>query len=147
MHEAVQSVIDQADIFIGVAAVADYRPTIAANQKIKKNQDGQRSLTLEFIENPDIIKAVAQRPNRPFTVGFAAETEHLVAHAKQKLVNKQLDLVVANNVANTDIGFNADDNAITVVYHDGSKVLPMMSKRALSERLVEIIAQSLSSTS
>jgi len=146
MHEAVQSVIDQADIFIGVAAVADYRPTIAANQKIKKNQDGQRSLTLEFIENPDIIKAVAQRPNRPFTVGFAAETEHLDTHAKQKLVNKQLDLVVANNVANTDIGFNADDNAITVVYHDGSKVLPMMSKRALSERLVEIIAQRLSST-
>jgi phosphopantothenoylcysteine decarboxylase/phosphopantothenate--cysteine ligase len=147
MHEAVQSVIDQADVFIGVAAVADYRPTIAANQKIKKNQDGQRSLTLEFIENPDIIKAVAQRPNRPFTVGFAAETEHLETHAKQKLVNKQLDLVVANNVANTDIGFNADDNAITVVYHDGSKVLPMMSKRALSERLVEIIAQRLSSTS
>ena len=146
MHEAVQSVIDQADIFIGVAAVADYRPTIAANQKIKKNQDGQRSLTLEFIENPDIIKAVAQRPNRPFTVGFAAETEHLETHAKQKLVNKQLDLVVANNVANTDIGFNADDNAITVVYHDGSRVLPMMSKRALSERLVEIIAQRLSST-
>jgi phosphopantothenoylcysteine decarboxylase/phosphopantothenate--cysteine ligase len=140
-------VIDQADVFIGVAAVADYRPTIAANQKIKKNQDGQRSLTLEFIENPDIIKAVAQRPNRPFTVGFAAETEHLETHAKQKLVNKQLDLVVANNVANTDIGFNADDNAITVVYRDGSKVLPMMSKRALSERLVEIIAQRLSSTS
>ena len=147
MHEAVQSVIDQADVFIGVAAVADYRPTIAANQKIKKNQDGQRSLTLEFIENPDIIIAVAQRPNRPFTIGFAAETEHLETHAKQKLVNKQLDLVVANNVANTDIGFNADDNAITVVYHDGSKVLPMMSKRALSERLVEIIAQRLSSTS
>ena len=103
-------------------------------------------MTLEFIENPDIIKAVAQRPDRPFTVGFAAETEHLETHAKQKLVNKQLDLVVANNVANTDIGFNADDNAITVVYHDGSKVLPMMSKRALSERLVEIIAQRLSST-
>ena len=144
MHDAVQNVIDRADIFIGVAAVADYRPKLAANQKIKKDQNGHQSLLLEFVENPDIIKAVATRPNRPFTVGFAAETQRLETYARQKLVDKQLDMVVANNVGDTSIGFNADDNAITIVTNHTSQVLPLMSKRALSERLIELIAAQIS---
>jgi len=144
MHDAVQNVIDRADIFIGVAAVADYRPKLAANQKIKKGQNGHQSLLLEFVENPDIIKAVATRPNRPFTVGFAAETQRLETYARQKLVDKQLDMVVANNVGDTSIGFNADVNAITIVTNHTSQVLPLMSKRALSERLIELIAAQIS---
>ncbi|MDA1206078.1 MAG: bifunctional phosphopantothenoylcysteine decarboxylase/phosphopantothenate--cysteine ligase CoaBC [Proteobacteria bacterium] len=144
MHDAVQNVIDRADIFIGVAAVADYRPKLAANQKIKKDQNGHQSLLLEFVENPDIIKAVATRPNRPFTVGFAAETQRLETYARQKLVDKQLDMVVANNVGDTSIGFNADVNAITIVTNHTSQVLPLMSKRALSERLIELIAAQIS---
>jgi len=140
----VQNVIDRADIFIGVAAVADYRPKLAANQKIKKDQNGHQSLLLEFVENPDIIKAVATRPNRPFTVGFAAETQRLETYARQKLVDKQLDMVVANNVGDTSIGFNADVNAITIVTNHTSQVLPLMSKRALSERLIELIAAQIS---
>jgi phosphopantothenoylcysteine decarboxylase/phosphopantothenate--cysteine ligase len=144
MHDAVQNVIDRADIFIGVAAVADYRPKLAANQKIKKDQNGHQSLLLEFVENPDIIKAVATRPNRPFTVGFAAETQRLETYARQKLVDKQLDMVVANNVGDTSIGFNADVNAITIVTNHTSQVLSLMSKRALSERLIELIAAQIS---
>ncbi len=144
MHDAVQNVIDRADIFIGVAAVADYRPKLAANQKIKKDQNGHQSLLLEFVENPDIIKAVATRPNRPFTVGFAAETQRLETYARQKLVDKQLDMVVANNVGDTSIGFNADVNAITIVTNHTSQILPLMSKRALSERLIELIAAQIS---
>jgi len=144
MHDAVQNVIDRADIFIGVAAVADYRPKLAANQKIKKGQNGHQSLLLEFVENPDIIKAVATRPNRPFTVGFAAETQRLETYARQKLVDKQLDMVVANNVGDTSIGFNADVNAITIVTNHTSQVLSLMSKRALSERLIELIAAQIS---
>ena len=144
MHEAVQARIALTDVFIGVAAVADYRPKLVQQHKIKKDQNGHRTLTLELVENPDVIAEVAMRTDKPFTIGFAAETEHVEAYARKKLIDKNLDMIVANNVANTDIGFNSDGNAITVYFQDRAVDLPMMSKRALSEHLVELISLRLS---
>lgn len=144
MHEAVQARIALTDVFIGVAAVADYRPKLVQQHKIKKDQNGHRTLTLELVENPDVIAEVAMRTDKPFTIGFAAETEHVEAYARKKLIDKNLDMIVANNVANTDIGFNSDVNAITVYFQDRAVDLPMMSKRALSEHLVELISLRLS---
>ena len=144
MHEAVQARIALTDVFIGVAAVADYRPKLVQQHKIKKDQGGLRTLTLELIENPDVIAEVARRADKPFTVGFAAETEHIEAYARKKLIDKNLDMIVANNVGNTDIGFNSDSNAITVYCRDTAVELPVMSKRALSQQIVELISQKLS---
>ena len=143
MHEAVQARIALTDVFIGVAAVADYRPKLVQPHKIKKDQNGQRALTLELVENPDVIAEVTQRADKPFTIGFAAETEQIEAYARKKLIDKKLDMIVANNVGNTDIGFNSDVNAITVYFEDRAIDLPKMSKRALSEQLVELISQQL----
>ena len=143
MHEAVQARVTDADVFIGVAAVADYRPTLTLSQKIKKEAHGKPTLTLELMENPDIIAEVAARDDKPFTVGFAAETENLEAYARKKLAQKNLDMIVANNVSNTEIGFNSDQNAITLYEKNSSLDLPMMSKRALSEKLIERIAEHL----
>jgi phosphopantothenoylcysteine decarboxylase/phosphopantothenate--cysteine ligase len=100
-------------------------------------------LHLELVENPDVIAEVAKRADKPFTIGFAAETEQVEAYARKKLIDKKLDMIVANNVSNTDIGFNSDVNAITVYFQDRAIDLPKMSKRILSEHLVELISQQL----
>jgi len=107
MHDAVHKRIDDADIFIGVAAVADYRPVRVAAAKIKKTAE---HLTLELVRNPDILASVAALPRAPFTVGFAAETEYLEAAARAKLAAKNVDLICANLVAGTEGGFGADEN-------------------------------------
>lgn len=140
MHDAVMENLNDCDIFIGVAAVADYRPRTTADQKIKK-VNGENVLTLELIENPDIVAAVANQTPKPFTVGFAAETENLVDYARKKLVAKKLDLIVANDVSNQSIGFNSDNNATTILWSGGELGLPMMSKRTLSRRIITLIAE------
>ncbi|MEK9749332.1 MAG: bifunctional phosphopantothenoylcysteine decarboxylase/phosphopantothenate--cysteine ligase CoaBC [Pseudomonadales bacterium] len=147
MHEAVQARLPETDIMIGVAAVSDYRPKMVETQKIKKGQCGERTLTLELVENPDIIAEAAKHPNAPFTVGFAAETENLENYAKRKLLEKNLAMIVANNVANSQIGFNSDANATTIFWAGGEINIPMMSKRALSERLISIIADRIEAAS
>lgn len=147
MHEAVQARLPETDIMIGVAAVSDYRPRMVETQKIKKGQCGERTLTLELVENPDIIAEAAKHPNAPFTVGFAAETENLEDYAKRKLLEKNLAMIVANNVANSQIGFNSDANATTIFWAGGEINIPMMSKRALSERLISIIADRIEAAS
>jgi len=147
MHEAVQARLPETDIMIGVAAVSDYRPRMVETQKIKKGQCGERTLTLELVENPDIIAEAAKHPNAPFTVGFAAETENLENYAKRKLLEKNLAMIVANNVANSQIGFNSDANATTIFWAGGEINIPMMSKRALSERLIAIIADRIEAAS
>ena len=147
MHEAVQARLPETDIVIGVAAVSDYRPQMVEAQKIKKGQCGEPSLTLELVENPDIIAEAAKHPSAPFTVGFAAETEHLEDYAKRKLAGKNLAMIVANNVANTQIGFNSDANATTIFWSGGELSIPMMSKRALSERLIAVIADRIEAAS
>lgn len=138
MLDAVMNVIDGADIFIGVAAVADYRPATTESQKIKKQGDG--SITLQLIQNPDILRTVATLEDRPFTVGFAAETEQVIGNARKKLEAKKLDMIIANDVSNQEIGFNSDDNETTVITSGGEETLTLMSKATLARRIIELIA-------
>ncbi|MFC0336565.1 phosphopantothenoylcysteine decarboxylase / phosphopantothenate--cysteine ligase [Kushneria avicenniae] len=144
MLEAVNATLADCDIFIGCAAVADYRLEEVAEHKLKK-VPGSTALTLNLIENPDIIAAVTHREQPPFTVGFAAETRELARHAHDKLVRKRLDLIVANDVATPGLGFGADDNA-AVLYHlaaSGSEAavtshtLSPRAKRALAQALLD----------
>lgn len=144
MLAAAQQYAQDADVFIGAAAVADYRPQAIATQKIKKTNDD--NLTLTLVKNPDIIATIAQMPNRPLMVGFAAESENLVEYARAKLIRKNLDLVVANNISEAGIGFNSDNNAVTLVDHQGETALNTQSKRVLARELVARIANRLTST-
>ena len=143
MLEAVMSSISDADIFIGVAAVADYKPVSVLNQKIKKS--GGSALTLNLVQNQDILKTVAELPNRPYTVGFAAETENVIEYARAKLTAKNLDMIVANNVADTSIGFNSDHNETTIITRTISGTTEAkqskMSKENLSRKLIELISE------
>ncbi len=137
MREQVMLHIDDCDIFIGCAAVADYRPAETSETKIKK--DGG-DLTLRLIQNPDILAGVAALPNRPFTVGFAAETNDIEKHALRKLRNKNLHMIAANQVGNGR-GFDCNDNALLLLYPDGrQQSLPCQAKCSLACRLVDEIA-------
>lgn len=138
MLAAVEQRLAGCDIFVATAAVADYRPLQQAPQKIKKSAD---SLNLELVKNPDIVATVAARPDKPFTVGFAAETQDVTAYAAQKLKAKNLDMIVANDVSRSDIGFNADDNAVTILWPEGQESLDKMPKEQLARVLAERIAQ------
>ncbi|MBK8306105.1 MAG: bifunctional phosphopantothenoylcysteine decarboxylase/phosphopantothenate--cysteine ligase CoaBC [Gammaproteobacteria bacterium] len=137
MYQSVMACIADCDIFIGCAAVADYRPEQCAAQKIKKTAD---RLDIRMVRNEDIIALVAAREPRPFTVGFAAETTELLANARAKLERKGLDLVIANDVARDDIGFSSDFNEVSVVSRDGVRVLPRQSKDHLARLLIAEIA-------
>jgi len=139
MHAEVMARAADSAIFIGSAAVADYRPENIANAKIKKTSADNIQITM--VKNPDIIAAVASLPNKPFTVGFAAETNAVAEYAQDKLSRKNLDMIVANDVSRSDIGFNADNNEVTVFWPTGSVELPNLSKRELAERLLNLIAQ------
>jgi len=137
MHAAVLEQVAGCDIFISVAAVADYRPGDVAPRKLKKSAAG---LSLELRENPDILAAVASLPNAPFTVGFAAETDMLETHARHKLVAKGIDMIAANSVADGQ-GFDRDDNALQVFWQDGETRLARTGKSRLARQLVEIVAR------
>ncbi|MDN3637927.1 bifunctional phosphopantothenoylcysteine decarboxylase/phosphopantothenate--cysteine ligase CoaBC [Simiduia curdlanivorans] len=130
----------KADIFIGAAAVADYRPETIAEQKIKKQGADTGTTTLTLVQNPDIIATIASDINKPFVVGFAAETENVVSYARSKLIKKRLDLVIANDVSRQDIGFNSDDNAVTLISATGEEYLEPRSKYQLALELVRRIA-------
>ncbi|MCW8091188.1 bifunctional phosphopantothenoylcysteine decarboxylase/phosphopantothenate--cysteine ligase CoaBC [Alteromonas sp. ASW11-130] len=138
MHQRVMQNIDEADIFIATAAVADYRPKQVASQKIKKNND---ELTLTFVKNPDILKDVANLPNAPFTVGFAAESENVETYARKKLVTKKLAMIAANDISAQGLGFNSDKNALHVIWKEGEKKLPATSKTSLAQSLIALIAE------
>ena len=142
MYNAVQQAIQDVDIFIGVAAVADYRPVTVSEQKIKKSAaPSNNGITLELVENPDIIASVANSEPKPFTVGFAAETENIIEYARQKLVAKNLDMIIANDVGDDDIGFNSDQNRTTILWPDRTQEIPIMSKSAMASRIIELIAE------
>jgi phosphopantothenoylcysteine decarboxylase/phosphopantothenate--cysteine ligase len=128
--------IDGVDIFIAAAAVSDYRPANAREQKIKKKST---ELRLDLVKAPDTLASVAKLENGPFTVGFAAETERLREHALAKLRGKQLDLIVANQVGGGR-GFNADENAVEVFWENGERSFPTMDKADLARELVQLIA-------
>jgi len=139
MHAAVMNDIAEQDIFVGVAAVADYRPIDAVDQKIKKLGD---EMTISMVKNPDILADVAKRDDAPFCVGFAAETNNVVDYARSKLERKNLDLIAANHVGGNDTGFGTPDNAITLIGKDSVIELPKQSKQALARTLISAVADS-----
>ena len=135
MFEAVKQYVDSSDIFIGVAAVSDYRAAQPKGQKIKKTGG---NMTLELTPNPDILGYVAALKNPPFCVGFAAETENLRKHALQKRKDKKLPLLVAN-LAQEAIG--ADDNELILFDDTGEHRLPRADKLTLARALLQHVAQ------
>lgn len=132
------------DIFIATAAVADYRVAQVAEHKIKKAGD---ELAVSLVKNPDIVATIAQQQQRPFMVGFAAETQNVEEYAAGKLVAKKLDMIACNDVSRPDIGFASDENAMTVFfaqsYHMNKCELEKASKQVISQQLVECIADAL----
>jgi len=137
MHTKVIENIDSCDIFIATAAVSDYRPEFMEAQKIKKDAD---QLTLSLIKNPDILADVAGRSCKPFCVGFAAETQNLEHYARQKLIRKNLDMMVANPVDNGR-GFDQEDNTLHVFWKDGDKAFATAPKTELARQLIHLIAE------
>nr|WP_086937822.1 bifunctional phosphopantothenoylcysteine decarboxylase/phosphopantothenate--cysteine ligase CoaBC [Thaumasiovibrio occultus] len=142
MLDAVMETVREQDIFIGCAAVADYRAAQAASQKIKKSSHSDE-MTLTLVKNPDIIATVAAlNEQRPFTVGFAAETNNVAEYATSKLARKGLDMICANDVSSSAQGFNSDHNALHLYWPDGDKALPLTTKTALGHQLInEIVAR------
>jgi phosphopantothenoylcysteine decarboxylase/phosphopantothenate--cysteine ligase len=138
MHDAVLARAAQSEVFIAAAAVGDFRPHDIAAQKIKKS--GASTLELSLAQNPDILAEVAALPQRPFVVGFAAETEKVEAHARAKLERKRLDLIAANQVG-SDLGFERDDNALLLLWPGGREQLAQANKRELARQLIARIAQ------
>ena len=142
MHTAALHAVENAgDIFIACAAVADYRVANVMDHKLKKSAD---EMTISLVKNPDILADVAALSSPPFTVGFAAETHDVEHYAKDKLTRKKLHMIAANDVSQSDIGFNQSDNALTVFTADAQIVLPKQDKLALAKELLKIVAQHVS---
>ena len=137
MLAAVERDIDTCDVFIGVAAVADYRPARSETSKIKKQAD---SITLELVRTPDILARVAQQAKRPFTVGFAAETDQAIANAREKLHNKGLDLIAVNQVDEANNPFGSEENRLVLISQTDEIDLGRDSKTVLAEQLISEIA-------
>jgi phosphopantothenoylcysteine decarboxylase/phosphopantothenate--cysteine ligase len=145
MQSAVMNEIQDASVLIMAAAVADFRPSIIADQKIKK---GASQLDLHLEQTDDILKAVAiQKEITGFpkiTIGFAAESQELIANASKKLHEKKLDLIIANNVSSNDAGFEVDTNRVTLLYPNGKKdEMPLLSKSEVAEKVISILLNEL----
>ena len=138
MFDAVLARVDACDIFIASAAVADYTVSAPATQKVKKEG---AALTLVLEPTRDILKTVAARPDAPFTVGFAAETQRLAEYARGKLAAKSLDMIAANLVGRPGTGFESDDNDLSVYWHGGEKQLGKASKHTLARELIALVAE------
>jgi len=137
MLSAVQQHIVGADIFVSAAAVSDYRCCEVSREKIKKTSD---TMALSLSRAPDVLATVSRSESPPFLVGFAAETENVERNALAKLVGKNLDMIAANKVGE-GLGFDKDDNALTVYWNGGQRELALTSKAALARQLVEVIAE------
>ncbi|WP_114634200.1 bifunctional phosphopantothenoylcysteine decarboxylase/phosphopantothenate--cysteine ligase CoaBC [Vibrio splendidus] len=141
MFDAVSTNAAQHDIFISCAAVADYRPLSIADQKLKK-VDGKDDMTIQMVKNPDIVASVASMTEgRPFTVGFAAETQDVEKYARGKLERKNLDMICANDVSVEGQGFNSSSNELHLYWKDGDKSLPLDSKDTLGFQILDQIQQ------
>ena len=136
MHDETLARAKAADLYIGAAAIADYRPEEVHNQKIKKKAD---SMTLKMVKSPDVLAEVSALKSGPFTVGFAAETENLEKNARAKLAAKKLDMIVANLVGH-DLCFDSDDNSVLVLWHGGGEDLPRMLKTDLARQIMALVA-------
>ncbi|MFT2110967.1 bifunctional phosphopantothenoylcysteine decarboxylase/phosphopantothenate--cysteine ligase CoaBC [Marinomonas sp. 2405UD68-3] len=142
MLEACRAISEKSpiDVFIGAAAVADFRIQEVATQKMKK-QNGTNEMQLNLVKNPDVIASVVSESMAKFVVGFAAETQNVIAYAKDKLAKKGLDLIVANDVSRKDIGFNQDQNEVTIVGKDITWSPNKADKTKLADLLVNFIIQ------
>ncbi len=138
MRDAVIERAAKVDIFIACAAVSDYRVEQVAAQKIKKTT---QKIKLELIPNPDIVSEVTRLKNKPFTLGFAAETEKLEQHAVEKLQRKNLDMIAANRVAAEQTGFESDTNELTVIWADGQRLLTLNDKNEIAKQLIDLVAE------
>ncbi|WP_319553524.1 bifunctional phosphopantothenoylcysteine decarboxylase/phosphopantothenate--cysteine ligase CoaBC [Vibrio sp.] len=137
MFDTVMEHATSHDAFISCAAVADYRPEEIASQKLKKTEDNDQ-MVIKMVKNPDIVASVAAMTDkRPFTVGFAAETNDVETYARGKLVKKNLNMICANDVSVEGQGFNSNDNAMTLFWPEGELALALESKQALSFRILE----------
>ncbi|MEO8725253.1 MAG: bifunctional phosphopantothenoylcysteine decarboxylase/phosphopantothenate--cysteine ligase CoaBC [Acidobacteriaceae bacterium] len=139
MRSAVLKHFQKASIVIKAAAVADYRPKAIAEQKMKRQGTG--SVTLELEPTADILGEISRLRTRQIIVGFAAETEHVLENARQKLTAKMLDAIVVNDVSQPGIGFESDENAVTIVTRAGEEQVPRMSKRKVAERVLDAVVE------
>ena len=138
MHRAVVDHLGGVDIFIGVAAVADFRPVKAAEQKIKKTED-REGMVIEMTKNPDILASVAAMEDPPFTVGFAAETEDAINNARLKLEKKRVNIVAANSVGGEQSAFGSDQNTVTLVHRNGEIEIPPGDKYTVAVHMLQEI--------
>ena len=130
------------DILIASAAVADFRPAEPADHKLKKDPGSTDGMTLQLVRNPDILATLAQRADRPFSVGFAAETQNLLDYAATKLRDKNLDMIVANDVSSSSIGFDSEDNAVTIIDRNHRQThFELTSKSKIASQLIQLVHQ------
>ena len=139
MYDAVMHHVKEKDVYIGTAAVSDYRPVNTSNQKIKKDGSG-KPITLELEENKDILKSVSELQDKPYVVGFAAETDNLLVNADKKLKGKNLDLIVANDVSDKEIGFNSEQNEVTLITLKEKTLVERQSKKKVSRQIIDFIS-------
>ncbi|MCY3859617.1 MAG: bifunctional phosphopantothenoylcysteine decarboxylase/phosphopantothenate--cysteine ligase CoaBC [Gammaproteobacteria bacterium] len=136
MHNAVHENIESCDVLFAVAAVADYKPTKSHAIKIKKSSETSQKRSLELVKTVDVVESVADLDNRPFLVGFAAETNDVIEHAREKRMRKKLDVIVVNDVSDKSIGFDSFENRVTLIHDDGDVEIPFASKDVIAERIV-----------
>jgi phosphopantothenoylcysteine decarboxylase/phosphopantothenate--cysteine ligase len=143
MLAAVEEVYDQTDILVMAAAISDYRVAAQADQKMKKSAD-HSGLTLELVENPDILATLGAKKSHQFLVGFAAETQNLMAYASEKLAKKNADMLIANDVSKENVGFGYETNQVTILEPDLTpNQLPLMPKTEVARTIMSLIAERL----
>jgi len=138
MFDAAMTEINHCDIFIGAAAVADYRCEKISSKKMAKEVGG---VSIQLIPTPDILKEVSENTSQTFIAGFAAQTDNLIENAREKLLRKKIDLIAANIVGNSETGFGGDENALTVLWKGGQKEFPLASKNKIARDLIDLIAE------
>jgi phosphopantothenoylcysteine decarboxylase/phosphopantothenate--cysteine ligase len=137
MRDAVLKLLPQANIVIKTAAVADYRPKAAAEHKLKR----KGPMTLELEATPDILQELSRKKSSQIVVGFAAETENALENARQKLVTKNLDAIVVNDVSRAGVGFDSDRNAVTIITHEEVIEVPETTKREVAQRVLDQVVK------
>ena len=134
MYQAVMKQIDNQDLFISCAAVADFRPKKVSKNKIKKDN---QSMTIELIENRDILASVCQLKKKPICIGFAAETENHIINANNKLIKKQCDAIILNDISQTEIGLNADENEVHLITKNRTEKIEKNTKQIVAEKIID----------
>ena len=147
MHDVVHQHVGACDVMFAVAAVADYKPRTAQDVKIKKSRDSNSGWSLDLEETVDIVESVTNLDQRPFLVGFAAETHDVLEHARAKRVRKKLDAIVVNDVSDQSIGFDSHENRVTFIHDEGEIEIPFAAKSVIAERILTEVNALLEQTS